>query len=133
MVGSSGGLANIDNKRMFVGANYAWFSGWIGKDLSDSQWMGAEMYPESGTDWQTRDYSLPRTLPYYGSLISWDTELFNYHLQRLEGKVDAIRVWVAEELEGMLFTHQGDGSNLVTGIYSELTTSFQSLLDTCAK
>jgi len=116
---------NIGSK-FFVGINLGWFEDKYGYDLGRSEFSDGPLWAYPPTAPITTNLAvpnIPQGLPY----LSQHPEAIENYFAKVQG-VNIVRLWLFEQLEGLVFTK--DGNNSLSGISPEFINNLVAVLDT---
>lgn len=111
--------------KFFVGINLGWFEDKYGYDLGRSEFSNTPLWTYPPTAPITANLAVPNILqekPY----LSQHPEAIDKYFGKVAG-VDIVRLWLFEQLEGLVFTK--DGNNNLSGIDPEFIANLLAVLD----
>lgn len=111
--------------KFFVGINLGWFENKYGYDLGRSEFSSVPLWTYPPTAPLTMNLgvpNIPQETPY---LSKYPNAIENY-FSKING-VDIVRIWLFEELEGLVFTK--DGNNNLLGVDPEFINNLLAVLD----
>jgi hypothetical protein len=111
--------------RFFVGINLGWFEDKYGNDLGHSEFSNAPLWTYPPTAPITANLAVPN-IPQEKPYLSLHPEAIDKYFGKVSG-VDIVRLWLFEQLEGLVFTK--DGNNNLSSIDPEFITNLLAVLD----
>ncbi|MHB8602951.1 MAG: CFI-box-CTERM domain-containing protein [Nitrosotalea sp.] len=115
--------------KFFVGINLGWFEDKYGYDLGRSEFSSIPLWTYPPTAPITMNLgvpNIPQELPY----LSQHPDTIENYFSKVKG-VDIVRLWLFEQLEGLVFTK--DGNNNLSGIDPEFINNLLAVLDSANK
>lgn len=111
--------------KFFVGINLGWFEDKYGYDLGRSEFSDTPLWMYPPTAPITANLAVPN-IPQESPYLSQHPEAIDKYFGKVAG-VDIVRLWLFEQLEGLVFTK--DGNNNLLGIDPEFITNLLAVLD----
>lgn len=115
---------NIGSK-FLVGINLGWYENKYGYDFGHSEFSDSVLWTYPPTAPITIDLSIPN-IPLDPPYLSQHPEAIEQYFSKING-VDIVRIWLFEQLEGIIFTK--DGNNNPLSIEQALINNLVSVLD----
>lgn len=117
-------MSSVVGGKFLVGINQGWFEGKYGSDMGVSEFSDSSLGGDPNIP-ITIDLSKPQTpqgIPY----LSQNPSAIDQYFTKING-VNVIRLWLFEELEGMIFSK--DGNNNVIGIDTTFINNLLKVLN----
>ncbi len=111
--------------KFFVGINLGWFEDKYGYDLGRSEFSDTPLWTYPPTAPITANLTVPN-IPQDRPYLSQHPEAIDKYFGKVAG-VDIVRLWLFEQLEGLVFTK--DGNNNLSGIDPEFIANLLAVLD----
>ena len=111
--------------KFFVGINLGWFEQAYSYDLGYSEFDDFPLWTYPPTAPITLNLAVPN-IPPHPPFLSQHPEAIEQYFSAING-VDIVRLWLFEELEGLVFTK--DGNNNLFGLDSVFLTNLLAVLD----
>ena len=111
--------------KFFVGINLGWFEDKYGYDLGRSEFSSIPLWTYPPTAPITMNLGVPN-IPQDAPYLSQHPDVIENYFSKING-VDIVRLWLFEQLEGLVFTK--DGNNNLLGIDPEFINNLLAVLD----
>lgn len=111
--------------KFFVGINLGWFEQAYGYDLGYSEFDDFPLWAYPSTAPITLNLAVPN-IPPNPPFISQHPEAIEQYFSKIDG-VDVVRLWLFEQLEGLVFTK--DGNNNLSGLDPVFINNLLAVLD----
>lgn len=111
--------------KFFVGINLGWFEDKYGYDLGRSEFSSVPLWTYPPTAPITMNLGVPN-IPQDKPYLSQHPEAIENYFSKVNG-VDIVRLWLFEQLEGLVFTK--DGNNNLSGVDPEFINNLLAVLD----
>ncbi|MDE1832169.1 MAG: hypothetical protein KGI02_07350, partial [Thaumarchaeota archaeon] len=111
--------------KFFVGINLGWFEQAYSYDLGYSEFDDFPLWAYPPTAPITLNLAVPNISP-HPPFLSQHPEAIEQYFSAING-VDIVRLWLFEELEGLVFTK--DGNNNLSGLDPVFITNLLAVLD----
>ncbi len=118
------------NSSSLVGINNSIFGNQYGSDLGYNQFSGKALWKTQSDKNITFDMSIPDKRPPKPYLLDHPEAIENLFVA-VQG-LDIVRIWLFENLEGLIFENSNNNNNL-TGLSSTLVDNLKKILDTANK
>lgn len=111
--------------KFFVGINLGWFENSYGYDLGHSEFSDSPLWTYPYTVPITTDLSKPN-IPPGAPYLTQNAGAADQYFVKISG-LDIVRLWLFEQLEGLVFTK--DGNNNLSGLEQTFIGNLSSFLD----